>query len=316
MIVFIGFCGAGYLINSSYSDWRDSPVATSITTHPISELDFTTVTVCPPKGSHTALNYDLMKADNDSLTEQDRLGLIEKAHEIFIKPSHLEYIETMIATGNPENIKQIYQGFQTTPKPYHGAGLEIIGWNSQGTFETPWFGQSFNKSYYNEDKIHHFVLELPTINGMTELVGSGSLVIQLEVDTREEEGWQEYVSYLEGPRLTLSGDSYGMDKSWEESEDSCQEKGSHLASIHSEWEQQEVVKLARFKQNVWVGGFNQANERVFLWSDGLPMQYSNWGNGQGKGESMGCVSINSLQYQKWTESYCENKRAFICQKNT
>ena len=51
------------------------PVSTSITTRPIADLDFPTVTVCPSKDSLTALNYDLMKADNNSLTEQDRGGL-------------------------------------------------------------------------------------------------------------------------------------------------------------------------------------------------------------------------------------------------
>ena len=72
MIVCLGFCGAGYLIQSSYSSWQDSPVAASITTHPIADLDFPTVTVCPPKGSHTTLNYDLMKANDTSLTKEDR----------------------------------------------------------------------------------------------------------------------------------------------------------------------------------------------------------------------------------------------------
>jgi hypothetical protein len=75
MIVCLGFCGAGFLINSSYSAWQESPVATSITTHPITDLDFPTVTVCPPKGSHTALNYDLMKANDTSLMMKHRENL-------------------------------------------------------------------------------------------------------------------------------------------------------------------------------------------------------------------------------------------------
>ena len=58
-VVIFGFSFAFYLINDSYNDWQASPIATSISTHPISELDFPTVTVCPPEGPNTALNYDL-----------------------------------------------------------------------------------------------------------------------------------------------------------------------------------------------------------------------------------------------------------------
>ena len=67
MVVFFGFSTAFYLINSSYNDWQSSPIATSISTHPISELDFPTVTICPPEGSNTALNYDLARARNITL---------------------------------------------------------------------------------------------------------------------------------------------------------------------------------------------------------------------------------------------------------
>ena len=72
----MGFSTAFYLINDSYVDWQASPIATSISTHPISELEFPTVTVCPPENSNTALNYDLMRAINITLTDKDRQALI------------------------------------------------------------------------------------------------------------------------------------------------------------------------------------------------------------------------------------------------
>ena len=43
-VVLLGFSSAGYLIHSSYSDWQASPVSTSITTHPIADLDSLTWT--------------------------------------------------------------------------------------------------------------------------------------------------------------------------------------------------------------------------------------------------------------------------------
>ena len=46
-------------------------VAISITTLPINDLDFPTVTICPPKGSNTAHYLGLVEAGNGSLSEKD-----------------------------------------------------------------------------------------------------------------------------------------------------------------------------------------------------------------------------------------------------
>ena len=61
LVVVAGFSAAIYLINDSYADWQASPIATSTSIQPIADLDFPTITVCPPKGSNTALNYDLTR---------------------------------------------------------------------------------------------------------------------------------------------------------------------------------------------------------------------------------------------------------------
>ena len=56
-----------------------------------------------------------------------------------------------------------------------------------GTISTPWYGEDFVEAYYEEDRDIHMVLELP--DDIKEQVGSGLLVIELEVDTREERCW-------------------------------------------------------------------------------------------------------------------------------
>ena len=55
LVVCLGFIASGILIGKSYKDWQENPIATSITTHPINNLDFPIVTVCPPTNSNTAL---------------------------------------------------------------------------------------------------------------------------------------------------------------------------------------------------------------------------------------------------------------------
>ena len=138
VLICLSFFGAWSLISQSYNDWSSHPVATSISTHPISDLDFPTVTVCPPKGSHTALNYDLAKADNESLTEKDRTGLKKDIFEIFLEPFNKDFVRNMIATTNPENIKDVYDGFQSVPSDYdRNSGFEVRMWKAVGSWHTP-----------------------------------------------------------------------------------------------------------------------------------------------------------------------------------
>ena len=116
LIVSLGFIGAGCLIGSSYKKWQESPIATSTTTHRVEELDLPVVTVCPPKGSYTALNYDLLKAENQSLSEKDRKVLQKNLHDDILRASHENYVRTVVGIVNPENIEKVYEGFQSVPQ--------------------------------------------------------------------------------------------------------------------------------------------------------------------------------------------------------
>ena len=71
----VGFIGAAILIGKSYQDWQENPIATSITTHPIDDLDFPSVTICPPRDSNTALYHDLVKAGNGTLSDENKKNI-------------------------------------------------------------------------------------------------------------------------------------------------------------------------------------------------------------------------------------------------
>ena len=103
----LGFIGAGILIGKSYKEWQENPIATSITTHPIDDLDFPRVTICPPKDSNTALYHDLVKAGNRSLSDENRRKLKEAAYEIFIEQSHRKYAKRMVAHLHMGNMDQV-----------------------------------------------------------------------------------------------------------------------------------------------------------------------------------------------------------------
>ena len=201
--------------------WQENPIATSITTHPIEDLDFPNVTICPPKNSNTALYHDLVKVGNRSLSNENKEILKRAAFEIFIENSHKEHVKNMFATLHMGNIVQVLQGFHSVPTPYNDAiGLKTEMWNLNGTITTPWFGGGFVEEYYKEDKDFLVILRLPGDIG--DQVGTGSLVVKLEVDTREEPGWvEEVTSYI----------LHTTEKTWFEAETYCQKEGGHLASV-------------------------------------------------------------------------------------
>ena len=166
LIVLAGFSCAAYLISSSYADWQASPIATSISTHPISQLDFPTVTVCPPEGSNTVLNYDLVRAKNITLTDKDRQTLINLTKQTLVVEPSFDFVELTRALLNENNILKLFEDDPqyTYPLPYWNTyssntmGYEIWSSELSGRYETPRFGQmvACNESPDNV----HFILQL------------------------------------------------------------------------------------------------------------------------------------------------------------
>ena len=77
IVVILGFTLASLLIMTSFQDWTDNPVTTTIDTLPISEVPFPRITVCPPKNTFTNLNYDLLFASNVSMSKEKRQLFVE-----------------------------------------------------------------------------------------------------------------------------------------------------------------------------------------------------------------------------------------------
>ena len=301
VVIFLCFFCAGYLIQRSYSVWQQSPVATSITTHPIVGLDFPTVTVCPSKGSHTALNYDLMKAENDSLTEENRNNLKKNIYNIFIEPEYKEYARHMIAAANQENLRQTFEGHQSVPRPYAGSkGFEVRMWNNNGTWHTPWFGEEYGNGFSEEDKSYKVVIDIP--ESLTELIGNGFLMIQLDVETKEN----EYVEYSKGPKYQF----YNIWTTWESAEAHCQVEGGQLASVITEVDREEVNRLVKgHHQGAWIGGSFKTDDWAWKWTDG---SYLNFTKLRGN-DAESCVRVFN---NEWWKTHCPAAYPIICQFET
>ena len=226
------------------------------------------MTICPPKDSNTALYHDLVKVGNGSLSDKNRETLRRAAYEIFTEQPHKEHVKKMSATQHMGNMDHVLKGFHSLPTPYNDAnGLKIKMWNLNGSISTPWFGQHFVEQFYQSDKELLMVLELP--DDIKDQVGNGSLIISLEVDTREEEGWVEEVSLM--PNFTL----HTTEKTWSEAESECQKEGGHLASVTSE-EVNQAVKNVADGNRVWLGGRGRKEDGELTWSDKTTWGYTNW----------------------------------------
>ena len=75
-LVSVSFYVATTLIRDSIIAWDESPISTNIETLPISEVMFPKVTICPPEGSNTLLNYDIMMAQNKTFSEDSRINAV------------------------------------------------------------------------------------------------------------------------------------------------------------------------------------------------------------------------------------------------
>ena len=71
MFIIAGFTAAGAIIYQSFETWADTPISTTTETRSIREITFPKVTVCPPKGTYTSLNFDLKNVENRTDLERE-----------------------------------------------------------------------------------------------------------------------------------------------------------------------------------------------------------------------------------------------------
>ena len=85
------------LINSSFADWAESPVATTVTPHSVADLQFPNFTIWHPKGLNRALKYDLMKLAKKNLEvallvnkegDESITGLISENDTDYLRRGH------------------------------------------------------------------------------------------------------------------------------------------------------------------------------------------------------------------------------------
>ena len=194
-LVTLGFVMSSFLIWESFQSWADNPVRTTTRTVPMKEIKFPKLTVCPPKNTFTDLNYDLMLAENVTLTNEKKNQLYE--HIVAIIDEHV-YMDPWDKLHEEKRFFNWYTGFTSMHFEPHYSELnfyevDISTSATSGVFTTQYFGESFDpkavenkQDYviklwparsirYNENVTLHLKIErliLPVLGGFDDLAVS------------------------------------------------------------------------------------------------------------------------------------------------
>ena len=297
-IVVSCFSIAISMITSSYKEWQESPVSTTITTHLITELEFPAVTVCPPRGSNTALNHLLEKVKDVNFTDEERNELLDISKEVFLEIPNKKHAEHMTELLSTENMRSIANGQARMPEIDEQGMITIKTYELHGSFQTPGFRDpEYKGDFYSRPHSLHYVLNFP--DNMKEMLGDGALVISVETN-----GNWSFTS--PGTRLKYFDEKMNMTSA----EEFCVKQGGHLASIGSQRRQEEIEKLAR-RNIVWLGAKRKTGEEALNWLDGQKWDYENWAYHQPYyGAGFDCLVMKGER--DWQMSWCHWSNPFIC----
>ncbi|XP_072046897.1 uncharacterized protein [Amphiura filiformis] len=109
--------------------------------------------------------------------------------------------------------------------------------------------------------------------------------------------------------------------SWPEAEQICSDLDANLISIHSDVEQKFLEDLINSEVNkergYAIGLTDRDQEGVFQWTDGSPVDYTNWYPGEpNNAVNEDCVAVRSQEiwFFEWNDFYCYEVGGYICKK--
>ncbi|XP_061852165.1 macrophage mannose receptor 1-like isoform X2 [Colius striatus] len=129
------------------------------------------------------------------------------------------------------------------------------------------------------------------------------------------EGWQS-VSQSSSCFKIFQGGREKM-QTWFGARDFCRAIGGDLASVHSEEEQNLIANLKRdyFHFSYWMGLSALDSDRGFVWSDGSPVNFEKWANGEPNNYDGNekCGVFNGYGNMNWNDLFCDYMQDYVCQ---
>ncbi|TKR70741.1 hypothetical protein L596_022727 [Steinernema carpocapsae] len=144
---------------------------------------------------------------------------------------------------------------------------------------------------------------------------------QVQIQEITTLAWKEFGTFL----YFFSEDK----KPWNEAEDFCVAHGAHLASIHSEEENDFIGENCGYVKpySCWIGAVSNQKNEVYTWVDSNKMTYTAWFRSQPWNDSRtwNCVEIvggKSSGGGKWWSAHCDLRTGrpgrfdsrFVCKK--
>lgn len=274
IIVAMAIYTESYLIQSAFSDWEADPVGTTLITRPIAEVRFPKVSVCPPEGSNTILNADLVAVGNRTLTEEDRALLEGEVEHVFVHEHHMMETRRISAMVNSNNIPKLFDGTLVL-----GDDFDVKIMSMKGTIESPNYKELVEPDIFKQDLDIHHIVSFPhgDYTDLRDRMRGKELSMRLETESSGDGRVEEEVSWI-GPKVRLHREPLA----WPSARRVCQAEGGHLASYprFKEWQQHYRVLQATLGKvgRVWLGGTDIEEENRWVWSDGTP--WSGWGEGE------------------------------------
>ncbi|XP_033107417.1 macrophage mannose receptor 1-like isoform X2 [Anneissia japonica] len=104
-------------------------------------------------------------------------------------------------------------------------------------------------------------------------------------------------------------------KTWSEASSFCRAQGGNLASFHTSAEEKFIknaAKVADSATGYWIGLSDQTKENGFTWTDGTPVDYTNWENGEPNNvNEEDCVEM-FFSTRNWNDIGCDRTRHWVC----
>ena len=185
------------------SEWSDigNQISTSMVTLPISRAKFPSVTVCPPKHSHTALNYDIIRADNIILSEDDREDLLEEALKLLFEAEDDNFGTYLAYFGDEkERARNWYEGYNTIAVPFFAPDGYVQRYyfgtsKLSGSVSSPGFGEVYNQELFSRDMRYEYrIVFAENLDTMKKKYTDTFFVFEINMDIQVSDAVTERVN--------------------------------------------------------------------------------------------------------------------------
>ena len=116
-----------------------------------------------------------------------------------------------------------------------------------------------------------------------------------------------------GPEQTRCYRVSEADAGWQSARDQCFGWQGALVRVDTAEEDQFIGTLVNVNQ--WLGASDVVIDNIFVWTDGSPVVFGNWGPSQpDRFPGPDCIEKRDSAGGLWFDQPCDNARAFVCEK--